>query len=272
MFYAGTKEALIKQIEECFTHEFGPGEFPNVKENGPRNIVGLICPHAGYLYSGPVAAHAYYQLAKDGRPETFIVLGPNHTGRGSALSIVNEGVWQTPLGNVKVNTEVANKILQESNIIDLDYSAHEYEHSIEVQLPFIQHLYGKEFDFVPICFRMQDLETSCEVGRAIAKALIDMNVLVVASTDMTHYEPQERAELKDKKAINTMINLDEEQLYSIVESYKITMCGYGPVIALIVASKELGAKKSRLLSYKTSGNVTGDLSAVVGYASISIIK
>jgi len=271
-WYASTPQALRAQLEGCFTHTLGPGKLPRVAEEGLRNIVGLVCPHAGYMYSGPVAAHAYYQLAMDGKPDVIVIFSPNHTGRGSALALMNEGVWRTPMGDVEIDAETANQILHESRIVDVDEAAHASEHSIELQLPFLQHLYGSAFKFVPICFLMQDLESSRRVGRATAKALSGKNGLVIASTDMTHYEPQERAERKDKAAIGAALELDEEQYYSAVESYSISTCGYGPVIAAITAAKLLGAEKARLLCYKTSGDVTGDLSAVVGYASISFIK
>jgi len=271
-WYAGTPQALRVQLEDCFTHKLGPGKLPRVEEKGPRNIVGLVCPHAGYMYSGPVAAHAYYQLAMDGKPNVVVIFSPNHTGRGSALALMNEGAWRTPLGDVEIDAEVADQILRESRVIDVDEAVHASEHSIELQLPFLQYLYGSAFKFVPLCFLMQDLESSREVGRATAKALSGKNALVIASTDMTHYEPHERAERKDKMAINAALQLDEEQYYSAVESYGISTCGYGPVIAAITASKLLGAKKARLLCYKTSGDVTSDYSAVVGYASISFTK
>jgi len=271
-WYAGTPQSLRAQLEECFTHTLGPGKLPRVVEKGPRNIVGLICPHAGYIYSGPVAAHAYYQLAMDGKPDVIAIFCPNHTGRGSALALMNEGVWRMPMGDVEVDAETANQILRESRVIDVDEGAHAFEHSIELQLPFLQYLYGSTFKFVPICFLMQDLESSREVGRATAKALSGKNALVIASTDMTHYEPQERAERKDKAAISAALKLDEEQYYSTVESYGISTCGYGPVIAAITAAKLLSAKRAQLLCYKTSGDATGDFSAVVGYASISFIK
>jgi len=271
-WYAGTERSLRAQLEECFTHTLGPGKLPKVTEKGLRNIVGLVCPHAGYIYSGPVAAHGYYRLAIDGKPDVVVIFCPNHTGRGSALALMNEGVWRTPLGDVEIDTETANHILHESRIIDVDEAAHAFEHSIELQLPFLQYLYGSAFKFVPICFLIQDLESSREVGRATAKALPGKSGLVIASTDMTHYEPQERAERKDKAAINAALKLDEEQYYSAVESYGISTCGYGPVMAAITAAKLLDAKKAQLLCYKTSGDVTGDLSAVVGYASISFTK
>jgi AmmeMemoRadiSam system protein B len=271
-WYAGTPNRLRDQIEELFTHRLGPGSLPSVNREGPRNVVGLVVPHAGYMASGPVAAHAYHRLAEDGKPDVIVIFGPNHTGRGSALSIMNEGAWRTPLGDVEIDTETADQIVTASSIIDVDDRAHVYEHSIELQLPFLQYLYGSEFRFVPICFMMQDLMSSREVGQAVAKALKGKNGLVIASSDMTHYEPQERAEKKDMMAINAALRMDEEEYYHAVEAYGITTCGYGPVMAAITASKELGAKRSELLCYKTSGDVLGDRSAVVGYASIAFMK
>jgi len=271
-WYAGTAAGLRTQIETCFTHKLGPGELPKVVQKGPRSLAGLVCPHAGYMYSGPVAAHAYYKLAKDGKPDVIVIFSPNHTGRGSALAMMNDGVWRTPLGDVEIDAKTANQILSESPIIDVDDRAHAYEHSIELQLPFLQYLYGSAFKLVPICFLMQDLESSREVGRATAKALSGKNALVIASTDMTHYEPQEMAEKKDKMAIDAAIKMDEKQYYSTVESHAISTCGYGPTTAAITAAKALGAKKAQLLCYKTSGDITNDFSAVVGYASIAFIK
>jgi len=270
-FYSGTAESLKKQIEECFEHKLGPGKNPTVQK-GPRNIVGLVCPHAGYMYSGPVAAHSYYNLAIDGKPDTVVIFGPNHTGEGSGLAVVKEGIWRTPLGDVQIDEAVAHEILRKSEIVDVDDSAHTHEHSIEVQLPFLQYLYNSAFKFVPICFLMQDLESCREVGQAVAEALKGKNAVIIASTDMTHYEPHERAEEKDRKALVSLENLDEKTFYSTVESYRITACGYGPVVALVTAAKILGAKKGRMLCYKTSGDVTGEYSAVVGYASVAITK
>ena len=272
MFYAGTAEPLKKQIEECFLHKLGPGKIPKVAKSGPRKVVGLICPHAGYVYSGPVAAHSYYRLARDGIPEVFVILGPNHMGYGSAIALMNEGIWRTPLGDIEIDYQTASKILRASEVIDIDDTAHRFEHSIEVQLPFLQYLYGSEFKFVPIAFLMQDLESSREVGRALAKALEGKNAVIIASTDMTHYEPHEQAVRKDKLALTAVEKLNEEEFYSIIESYNISACGYGPVAALITAAKLLGVKKAEILCYKTSGDVTGDYSSVVGYASACFTK
>jgi len=224
------------------------------------------------MYSGPVAAHSYYQLALDGTPNVIVILAPNHTGMGSGLAIMREGVWRTPLGDVEIDTATAGNIVRESHVIDVDDVAHGREHSIEVQLPWLQYLYGSSFKFVPICFLMQDLQSSREVGAAVAKALRDKNALVIASTDMTHYEPQKSAERKDKSVIEATLKLDEEKLYSTVETLQVSMCGYGPVVALLTAARELGAKNGALLCYKTSGDVTGDYSAVVGYASMIFTK
>jgi len=272
MFYAGTAESLKAQIEECFMHKLGPGKLPKVAQNGPHNLVGFVSPHAGYVYSGPVAAHGYYNMALDGKPEVIAIFGPNHTGQGSGISIMNEGVWRTPLGDAQIDTETANVVMRESSLIDLDDSAHTFEHSIEVQLPFLQYLYGSAFKFVPISFIMQDLESSLEVGQATAKALMGKSAVIIASSDMTHYEPQKSAEKKDKLALDAAEKMDETRLYSTVESHGISMCGYGPTIALIAAAKTLGATNAKLLKYATSGNVTGDFSAVVGYASIAFSK
>jgi len=271
-FYEGNTESLKAQIEDCFLHDFGPRKIPKVSEAGQRKIVGLVCPHAGYMFSGPVAAQAYYRLALDGRPDVAVIFGPNHTGHGSPLATMNEGVWRTPLGDVEVDCETANRIVHEARIVDIDDSAHRFEHSIEVQLPFLQYLYGTKFKLVPICFLMQDLSSAREIGQAVAKALIDKNAVIIASSDMTHYEPQETAAKKDRSALEAVESMDEERFYSVIEKYNISACGYGPIVALITAAKSLGAKEAKILSYKTSGDVTGDYSGVVGYSAVCFTK
>jgi len=259
-------------MENCFLHELGPGKIPEVVKAGPRNVIGLVCPHAGYMFSGPVVAHAYYELALDGKPDIVVIFGPNHMGYGSALAVMNEGFWRTPLGNVEVDGEVANQIVHESRIVDVDDSAHRFEHSIEVQLPFLQYLYGSEFKIVPICFLMQDLPSAREVGESVAKVLAGKNAVVIASSDMTHYEPQERAAKKDRLALEAVEAMDEAKFYSTVEAQRISACGYGPIAALITAAKILGAKEAKLLCYKTLGDVIGDYSSVVGYAAVCFTK
>jgi len=271
-FYEATSEPLKRQIKDCFTSKLGPGRLPEVAKTGPRKVLGLVCPHAGYMFSGPIAAHSYYKLAIDGKPDTMAIFGPNHSGYGSGLAVMNEGFWRTPLGDVEVDGETANQIVRKSRIVDVDDSAHSFEHSIEVQLPFLQYLYGSEFKIVPICFLMQDISSAREVGQATAEALAQKNAVIIASSDMTHYEPQERAQRKDREALEAVEAMDEARFYSTTEAHHISACGYGPIAALITAAKILGAKEAKLLSYKTSGDVIGDYSSVVGYAAMCFTK
>jgi len=271
-FYEGTSDALRRQIENCFEDELGPGKLPKVAENAPQKVIGLICPHAGYMFSGPIAAHAYYELAVDGKPDVIVILGPNHTGYGSGLALMNEGVWRTPLGDVEIDRETANQIVHKSHIVDIDDSAHSHEHSIEVQLPFLQYLYGSGFKIVPICFLMQDLSSAREVGEAVAEVLLHKKAVIIASSDMTHYEPQESAERKDKKVLEAIEAMDEVRFQSVIEAHNVSACGHGPIIALITAAKILGGREAKLLCYRTSGDVTGDRSSVVGYAAVCFMK
>ena len=271
-FYEGDAEALKAQVKSCFLHPLGPGKLPDVNLHiHPRNIMGLICPHAGYLYSGPVAAHAFSALAQDGKPDTVVLLGPNHKGYGSGLSLMRDGTWRTPLGDIEIDTAIADTILKESQVIDVDETAHRFEHSIEVQLPFLQFLYGNVFKIVPLCFLMQDYNSAVEVGRALIEALDKTNTVVIASSDMTHYEPANIATEKDQAALKAVVNLDTKGFYNIIENRNITACGYGPITALLTYANGINAK-AQLLSYHNSGDVTGDYSGVVGYAAVSFTK
>lgn len=267
-FYAGSKTDLTQQIVGCFTHRFGPGEVPKPVGKGPRKIVGLVSPHAGYMYSGPVAANGYSYLARDGMPEVFIILGPNHTGYGSGVSILTDGAWETPMGITAIETGLAKEIQKTSELLDVDEASHSQEHSIEVQLPFIQFLFKESPRFIPICMMMQDLQTSREIAQSIIERCKGKDLVIVASSDFTHYEPHETASKKDKAAVDLITKLDDAHLNELGESGSVTMCGYGPITTLIAAAKILGGVKAELLSYKTSGDITGDKSAVVGYSSI----
>ena len=271
-FYEGTADALRLQVESCFLSRFGPGKLPVVNVAGSRKVLGLVCPHAGYVYSGAVAANAFFSLASDGKPDVVVVLGPNHTGYGNPLSAMREGAWRTPLGDVQIDSEVADAISAESGILDFDEVAHRHEHSIEVQLPFLQYLYGNDFTFVPICFLMQDLQSAQEIGRALAEALANRNAVVIASSDFTHYESQTSVNRKDLAALDAVEALDEKQFYQILEAENVSACGYAPIAALMTYAKALGATKAEILSHKTSGDVTGDKSSVVGYAALAIKK
>ena len=267
-FYAGTRASLTKQITDCFTHKFGPGQVPKVAKPGPRKILGVVSPHAGYMYSGPVAANGFARLAADGTPETFVILGPNHTGHGSGVSILTDGAWETPIGTSQIQSELAKRIQKACTILDVDEASHAYEHSIEVQLPFIQFLYGDSVRFIPICMMMQDLQTSRDIAKAIVDQCEGTNYAIVASSDFTHYEPHETACRKDTTAIDAILKLDDEGLNALGESSRVTMCGYGPISTLIAAAKLIGGVKAELLTHKTSGDITEDRSAVVGYSSL----
>lgn len=272
-FYAGDAESLRAQITSCFLSKLGPGKLPTVNMHiHPRKIAGFVSPHAGFVYSGPVAAHGFYELALDGLPDTVVLLGPNHTGVGSGLGIMREGTWQTPLGDVQIDSKLADEILHECPIATADELAHHYEHSIEVQLPFLQFLYGNKFKIVPICFQMQDLDTAVEVGKALVEALDTKNAIVIASSDMTHYEPHEKASAKDHEALKAVVELDTKGFYKVLEAKRVTACGFAPIAALMTYAKGIGIKEGTLLSYHSSGDTSGDYSSVVGYSSVIFKK
>lgn len=276
-FYEGSREALKAQIEWAFTHKLGPGSLPKVVVKGQRRVIGLITPHAGYMYSGPIAAHGYLQLAADGKPELFIILGPNHTGLGSGIAVDFGEDWETPLGIVRVSDEVAKKISVKSGIVDLDSLAHKYEHSIEVQLPFLQYIFGSDITIVPITMMIQTIDAAKSIAKAIydVEKELNLDIVVIASTDFTHYEPHTIATRKDKLVIDAILELDSNKVYEKITSYNISMCGPGPVMTLIEYVKlKMGEVKvqAKLLKYATSGDITGDKSTVVGYASILFTK
>lgn len=272
LFYEGEAELLRRQIEEVFKHPLGPGKLPEAVETGPRKIVGLVSPHAGYIYSGPVAAHGFLELASDGKPDVFVILGPNHTGLGSPVSTMLDD-WYTPLGKVHVDKEFAKEIVKISGIVDIDPVAHRYEHSVEVQLPFLQFVFG-EISFVPITMMWQTPEVATKIANAIFEASKNLkkDVVVIASTDLNHYEPQDITVKKDKLAINAILEMNVEKLFRTVEGHEISMCGPGPVMVLIGYANLIGNVEAKLLKHATSGDVTGDTSAVVGYASIVFKK
>lgn len=267
-FYESDPDSLNERIRWCFEHKLGPGKLPDEVGN-KRKIKGVVAPHAGYMYSGPVAAHSYYEIAKDGFPETFVVLCPNHTGLGSGVSIMIEGKWQTPLGAVEIDREFAEKLTATTDIIDPNPEAHIQEHSCEVQIPFLQY-FSRDFKIVPICMWMQDLDTAYELGISISKAAeeLGIDVIVIASSDFTHYQSQDVAFQKDMQVLDAIEAMDEKLMMRRVSDLNVTMCGYGPVASTIVAAKELGASNGKIIKYATSGDITGDYYSVVGYASV----
>jgi len=269
MFYPSNKEILLETIKRCFLDKKGPGEIPKIGNS--NRVVGVVSPHAGYMYSGFVAAYAYREIAIDRKPETAVIIGPNHHGIGTPVAIMRKGKWKTPLGEVEIDEELATEIMINSSIIREDEVAHRAEHSIEVQIPFLQFLYP-DIKIVPICVLFQDLHSSISIGEAIGEACKDRNTVIIASSDFTHYEPYNIAYQKDKEAIEKIVKMDEEAFISKVIERNISICGVGPIISLIRAAKIVGAKEAKLLNYQTSGDITGDYYSVVGYAAISFRK
>jgi MEMO1 family protein len=255
-FYPLRPENLEKELERCF-------EGLEIRE---RDIIGAVCPHAGYVYSGKVAAHAYATLPK---ADTYVLLGPNHTGYGSPVS-VSRDTWMTPLGSIEVDDELADRLL--GSIIDVDELGHRYEHSIEVQLPFLQYRFGGDFRILPICMGMQDEETAIEVGNIIGKLASDSEkkVVFIASSDFTHYQPAKLARETDNEVIGAILDLNLSEMYDRLYRRNASVCGYGTIAAMLTASKILGGSRATLLNYSNSGEVSGDLNAVVGYAAIIV--
>lgn len=283
-FYPGDKDSLLRAIENCYMSPYGPKMHPKVNQEGARRIIAGVVPHAGYIYSGPVAASLYYRMAVDGVPRTFVLVGPVH-GLGAGVAIMKRGLWRTPLGDVEIDEEFSDTLLKHGAIIADDASVHEDEHSLEVQLPFLQSLYGERLQIVPIATSLGDLETCAEIGEAIASTVVEMNrdVAVIASTDLTHYgihygyapvgmTPIEKVvswvKDTDAEVIEAIKNLDEKKLLRLVSEKHLTMCGYAPVAVAITAAKQLGVSKAELVKYATSYDTQGSRDAIVGYCSM----
>ena len=270
-FYPRAREGLKEQIQDCFMHPLGPQNIPSL--GSKRTIKGAIVPHAGYMYSGHVAAHCYAAIAENGFPKTFIILGPNHTGQGSGVALATQGSWETPLGKIPIDEETAPQLVK--GIIDTDEKAHQFEHSIEVQLPFLQ--YFKDFKFIPISMALQDVQTAQEIGQLLGKITTD--TIVIASTDFSHVGPHymqmpppgkrvdKWAAEQDHSAIEKILALDEQGFMKTVTEKNISMCGYGCVTALLIAVKKWGATKAHLLKYATSYDITPGESCV-GYGAL----
>lgn len=233
------------------------------------DCLGAISPHAGYAYSGPVAGRVFSRMNPK---KVFVILGPNHTGYGKTFSVMAKGSWQTPMGKADIDEELAEIMLKNSAYLEEDETAHAYEHSIEVQLPFLLYL-KKDFKFVPVVVSQSGLDAYKKLGLEIAKSIkaSGKDTVIIASSDMTHYEEHKSAKAKDKLAIDAVLKLDPDQLMKTVSENDISMCGCAPTIVMLAAAKELGAKKAELVDYKTSGDTSGDYSSVVGYAGIIVI-
>ena len=238
-----------------------------VDEKVPKeDVIGYYAPHAGYVYSGPVVGAT---VSRVNFKDTCVIMGPSHTGAGAPFSILTEGTWRTPLGNVEIDSELAKAILANCSHLKEDRLAHLQEHSIEVQLPFIQY-FRPDIKFVPITLSHANASIYRNIGVAIAKAIKDTGkeVVIVASGDMNHYESQKITHTKDRQAIESILKLEAGELLERVREFNISMCGYGTAACLIYAAKEMGPVKTELVKYQTSGDVTHDFEAVVGYAGI----
>jgi MEMO1 family protein len=258
-FYPATADQIQKQIVSYL-----PASVAR------KDVIGCMLPHAGYQYSGMVAVQtAGTVIVKD----TVVLLGPNHTGQGAAFSLMSRGTWQTPMGSADIDEDLAEAIFAASKYLEKDDLAHLREHSLEVELPILQY-FKKDLKIVPIAFGVDDFAALIDVGTAISQALKarkqQQSTLLVASTDMNHYESASIGRKKDQGAIQAILELDAKLLWETIRRNNITMCGFMPVIAMITAAKELGATKAELIKYATSGDVTGDNSSVVGYAGIII--
>jgi AmmeMemoRadiSam system protein B len=260
-FYPSTEMQVRAEIEAAFRSPLGPGEVPQISKDGKRSIVGAVVPHAGWMYSGPVAAHVYAALARDGFPETFIIIGPNHHGAGAPVATTTMD-FTTPLGAATIDQEVVGRL---GHIVVDDPTPHRFEHSIEVQIPFLQYL-SEEVRFVPISMSAQDPQTAAETAAEIRDAVAGKDVVILASSDMSHYVPAEVARRKDMAVIDKVLALDAPAVYDEVSRLSVSMCGYGPVMTMIMAC---GGSSAELLKYVSSGDVA-PMREVVGYAGIVV--
>ena len=266
-FYPGEKKGLENMIKSCFEHEYGPGNQP---AESSQKIFGIVCPHAGYVYSGPTACHSYKSISSQ-NPELAIIIGPNHFGVGKDIATMTDAQWETPLGFVEVDSESAIKVVEKSKFIEIDEYSHSQDHSLEVQVPMLQSIFSNKFQILPIILRTQGIESARDVGNAVAEIAKKKDSIIIASSDFTHYEENSFAHLQDKALIEPILDMDVEQFYHVLKEKRVTACGYGAIASVMIACKSLGATKGELLSYATSGDVSGDTESVVGYGSIKFV-
>jgi MEMO1 family protein len=267
-FYPKHTCDLLKLLHFCFNESiFGPKK----KKIINTKIFGIIVPHGAYIFSGAISANAFLEIASL-NIDTFILIGPDHHGIGKRISVTSEGYWQTPFGDVLIDNKITNDLKRSCDFIEEDKIVHQIEHSLEIQVPFIQYSFGKSFRIVPVLLRDQDIETSMLLGNLIAKYSASKNVMIIASSCLTHYESNSSVQKKDFQIIKSIENLDIESFYQSLMNFKASVCGYGAIASLMRAVQILGSKKGELLRYATSGDVTSDnKNTVVGYASIVFI-
>lgn len=266
-FYPDKKEDLKDMIKYCMEHKYGPG---NKSLTSNEKIFGIIVPHAGYVYSGPTACHSYKSIAFQ-NPELVIIIGPNHFGIGRDAATMIDAQWQTPLGRVEVDSESAKQIAEISKFIEIDEYSHSQDHSLEVQIPMLQEILSNNFQILPIILRAQDMETAIDVGNTVSEIAKKKNTIIVASSDFTHYEENSFAHHQDKALIEPILEMNIEKFYQVLNERRVTACGYGAMASTMIACKNLGATKGELLSYATSGDVSGDIESVVGYSAIKFV-
>jgi AmmeMemoRadiSam system protein B len=256
-FYSGGAGQLTKEVEQY-----------TIRDAARDKVIGAVSPHAGLMYSGHVAGALYSSIAF---PKTFLILGPNHTGRGAAMSIMSAGEWEIPSAIFSIDENLSRRLSENIPLLAEDMQAQMYEHSIEVQLPFISHAADKCM-IVPVMIGHVSIEECVLAGKGIASAIreVGYDVVIIASSDMSHYENDADARRLDGMAIKKVMDLDPAGLYSTVVKEGITMCGFIPATIMLYAAIELGAKEARLVKYATSGEVSGDFDRVVGYAGITI--
>ncbi len=260
-FYPGDAAPLRRAISGCVAHELGPKKGPS------RGAVGIICPHAAYEYSGAVACHSFHAI-REQRPDLFVMVGPNHSGDGCGVATMRDCTWQTPLGCVKVDSESADELSRLSGI-EVDSSSHAREHSLEVQVPMLQQFFSHDFKILPIALADQDMGTAVMVGQAISGLGKNKNMLIIGSSDLTHYEPDGFARTQDGALIDAILGMDTGEFYGVLAQKAVSACGYGAIAATMEACGGLGATGGELLKYATSGDVSGDKTSVVGYCSIA---
>lgn len=255
-FYTDDPDQLRAELESLV----GQGEGARVK--------GIVAPHAGYLYSGTVAGSVYGAVRV---PEAVLVIGPNHTGVGAPAALSPSGEWLTPLGPVPVNSRLSKLILKHAPLVREDVTAHRFEHSLEVQLPFLQYRNPKVC-IAALCLSLSDFDSISGLGEGIARAISEYGdeVLIVASSDMNHYESARVAKAKDDLALAELAAMNPERLLKVCREKGVTMCGVVPATVMLVAAMALGATSSRLIRYATSGEVNGDLDRVVAYAAVTV--
>ncbi|MFX0044581.1 MAG: AmmeMemoRadiSam system protein B [Candidatus Hermodarchaeota archaeon] len=269
-FYEGEVKLLNERIKNCFLKGLGPGRLPEGDFGTSRFLRAVIAPHAGYVYSGMPAAHSYLRIYEDGKPDHIVVMGPNHYGTGSRVAVCNDN-WDTPLGTVRYDTELGSAIVDANEHAKNDCVAHSSEHSIEVQLPFLQFIFGEDFSFVPISIRDPTYDVCASLGQTLAQFADEMDILVIASSDFTHFEPAESARIKDNQAMEYLEFLDAKGFIEFVRGHRVSICGAGPIATAMVYAKERGATQFNVLKYTNSGDVTGNYKDVVAYVAAEIL-